>query len=238
MFQRDELDGDLGKPRGHQSARGFPNEEARRDMVVSALSEKRRTRRPLTPFRNECVSDSLLQRVGGNDASAVSEVLSRYGSLVWAIVRRQFTDSAEAEDLVQEIFLDVWRSAHRFDPSVASEATFITMIARRRLIDRRRKRERRPEAVPLPEQLPSPTSNRPDPAELQEDVAQAKEAMAQLRPEQRKVLELSIYNGLTHERISETTGMPLGTVKTHARRGLLRVRELLGGTKKPKGVSP
>src|SRR5687768_17786487 len=85
---------------------------------------------------------SLLARVAQGDALAGREVLARYGGLVWSIARR--FEAGDAEDAVQEIFLDLWKSAARFDPAIASEAAFIAMIARRRLIDRKRTRRRRP----------------------------------------------------------------------------------------------
>ena len=132
----------------------------------------------------------------------------------------------EAEDAVQEIFLDLWRSASRFDPRVASEATFVAMIARRRLVDQRRQRQRRPETEPLMDSQRA-TSTLPPP-ELGAEAAQAARALDQLRPEQRQVLIMTTCQGLSHEEVAHTTGMPLGTVKAHARRGLIRVREVLG----------
>lgn len=168
---------------------------------------------------------SLLARVGAGDATAVREVLATYGGLVWSIARR--FEAGDAEDAVQEIFLDLWKSAARFDANIASEAAFIAMIARRRLIDRRRTRRRRPTTQDLGE-LPSI----PDEAQTGPDVCaeanQAARALAQLRPEQRQVLVLS-SQGLSHQEISAQIGMPLGTVKAHARRGLLSIRAALLG---------
>src|ERR1043165_482447 len=85
---------------------------------------------------------ALLARVAGGDPRAVRDCIARYGGLVWSIARR--FEGADAEDAVQEIFLDLWKSAARFDPQIASEPAFVAMIARRRLIDRRRTRRRRP----------------------------------------------------------------------------------------------
>jgi RNA polymerase sigma-70 factor (ECF subfamily) len=137
-------------------------------------------------------------------------------------------DHTEADDAVQEVFIDVWRSAGRFDANVGSEATFITMIARRRLIDRQRKRSRQRETSSLIEEEVTSSTELPDSLEIAEDAAQARKALEKLRPEERQVLELSIYEGLSQSRISEVTDLPLGTVKTHARRGLRRLREMLG----------
>jgi RNA polymerase sigma factor (sigma-70 family) len=168
----------------------------------------------------------LLPRVAHGDAAAVREVLSRYGGLVWTLAQRMLANRADAEDAVQEIFLDLWSHAGRFDPKLASEATFVALLARRRLIDRRRRGSRRPTPQPLPPQLAGP-DEADAPAELADEARHARAALAQLRPEQRRVLELAIDRGLTHEEIARVTGLPLGTVKTHARRGLIRLRELL-----------
>jgi RNA polymerase sigma-70 factor, ECF subfamily len=145
--------------------------------------------------------------------------------LVWALAKRASLAQDEAEDAVQEIFLDVWKSAGRYDPSIASEATFVAMLARRRLCDRKRARQRRPSTEPLIDSQRA-TSTYPLP-EMGAEAALAARALDQLRPEQRQVLVLTCH-GLSHEEVAQTLGMPLGTVKAHARRGLLRVREVLG----------
>ena len=180
----------------------------------------------MQPEREDAAPPVLL-RVAHGELQAVKECLSRYGGLVWSLARRYAP--AEAEDAVQEIFVDLWKSAARFDPAVASEAVFIAMIARRRLIDRLRSAKLRPAvgrgaAETMPE--------RADPAASPErcaEAAQAVRALEALRPEQREVLLLSACQGLSHDEIAEKTGMPLGTVKAHVRRGLLRVRAALLG---------
>lgn len=176
------------------------------------------------------MAETLLQRVARNESSAVQAVIDQFGGLVWSLARRFSFDAAGAEDAVQEIFLDVWKSAHRYDPSVASEATFISMIARRRLIDRGRKSARRTDNQPLTEATPAAVrlpSMQPD---TNEDAARAADALQSLVPEQQRVLRLSIFQGLSHDEIAQSTGLPLGTVKTHCRRGLIRIRELLEPT--------
>lgn len=169
----------------------------------------------------------LLPSIAAGDQKAVQEFIGRYGGLVWSLARRMSWNDSEAEDAVQEIFVDVWKSASRFDPLVASEVTFVAMIARRRLIDRRRKQTRQPDIGTINESVPS-SSERPEAkAELGQEAGIAMEALAQLSPEQQRVLRLSIFHGLSHDRIARATGLPLGTVKTHARRGLIRIREML-----------
>ncbi len=183
------------------------------------------------------MSDTILQRVSTGDQSAVRECLDRYAGLVWSLARRFCFNQSEAEDAVQEIFLDVWKSSPRYDATVASEATFIAMIARRRLIDRRRRASRQPDAETIARNLPRVEQTPGRQTELSEEATAASRALDSLRPEQQRVLRLSIYQGLSHEKIAEATGLPLGTVKTHVRRGLIRIRELLSGSGASDGVS-
>lgn len=148
-----------------------------------------------------------------------------------SIARGYVQDLALAEDAVQEIFLEVWKNASRYDPSIASEATFVATVARRRLIDMHRKRQRRPqiEAVEV-EAAGGFDDGGIDRVELRDEAALAAEAIDQLKPDQRDLLRMWIMEGLTHGEIAERTGRPLGTVKSHLRRGLMKVRELLGVT--------
>jgi RNA polymerase sigma-70 factor, ECF subfamily len=171
---------------------------------------------------------TILQRIADGDQNAVQECLKSYGGLVWSLARRMLRNSEDAEDAVQEIFLDVWRNSERFDPSQASETTYIAMIARRRLIDRIRHVQRRISADSLDDIVAEPSVRSDRTVQTNLEARDAAKAMDQLRPEQRQVLQLSIVHGLSHQEISDATGMPLGTVKTHARRGLIQVREILG----------
>jgi RNA polymerase sigma-70 factor (ECF subfamily) len=137
-------------------------------------------------------------------------------------------NSEDAEDAVQEIFLDVWKNASRFDPEQASETTFVAMIARRRLIDKIRHTRRRISADSIDDVLAEPSVRDDKVMQTNVEAREAAKAFDQLRPEQRQVLQLSIVHGLSHQEIAESIGMPLGTVKTHARRGIIQVREILG----------
>ncbi len=175
------------------------------------------------------ITEDLLPAVARGDAAAVKACLDRYGALVWSLARRMCRSGADAEDAVQEIFVSVWKNASRFDPDKGSEVTFIATIARRRLIDRMRHAGRRPTPAGIDagggQAVSEDTVGAP--AELREEVQIASRAMAELSEDQRRVLQMSIGHGLSHEKIAEATGIPLGTVKTHIRRGLIRVRGLL-----------
>ncbi len=173
------------------------------------------------------VSSSILHRVASGEDGALKDCMEQYSGLVWSLARRMLYDRAEAEDAVQDIFVDVWKNAERFDESIASEQTFVATIARRRLIDRLRKRGRRPASEPLHEATKSTDDVTGEQTWISEEARIASKAMETLSEEQQRCLRLSIFQGLTHESISESTGLPLGTVKTHIRRGLIRVREAL-----------
>jgi RNA polymerase sigma-70 factor (ECF subfamily) len=173
---------------------------------------------------------ALLPRVAQGDRAALNECIQRYGSLVWSLARRASPSASDAEDAVQEIFVELWKSASRYDARIAGEATFVAMIARRRLVDRRRARMRRPEPEPYSDRNPgnAPGASALSAQELGAEAQMAARALEQLRPEQRQVLVLCCQ-GLSHEEVSQQTGMPLGTVKAHARRGLIKVREIIAG---------
>lgn len=171
---------------------------------------------------------SILQRIAAGEPHAVDECLDQYGGLIWWLARRSSPVYADAEDAVQEIHLEIWRCASRFDPQVASETAFIATIAKRRLIDRHRRRSRAIDAAPIEDESAIASSAVADTVELQEEAGRVRVVMGRLRHDERRVLEMSLVNGLTHSEISEATSLPLGTVKTHARRGLYRLREMLG----------
>lgn len=171
------------------------------------------------------MSDSVLTRIARGDQAAVAECIDEFGALVWSLARRLSPRRDDAEDAVQEIFLDVWKSASRFDATQGSEKVFIAMIARRRLIDRLRRHKQLPEFAPAEELDAIGWAEPGTRGEVCVEAERAALAVAQLRPDQQKVIELAVLHGLSHSEIAERTGMPLGTVKTQMRRGLIQVRE-------------
>ncbi|MHB8903334.1 MAG: RNA polymerase sigma factor [Thermoguttaceae bacterium] len=170
---------------------------------------------------------TILQRVGAGDPSAIDECLARYGALVWSLVRRHVSNHADAEDAAQDAFIAIWQSASRYEMAMGAETTFITTIVRRRLIDRHRKQGRQRDTAPLEERAVAGAENHTREVEVSDEAALVRRRMSELRPEERRVLELAVSEGLSQSEIAEATSMPLGTVKTHARRGLNRLRQLL-----------
>lgn len=176
------------------------------------------------------VREDILPLVATGRSDAVEECIDRYGGLIRGMARRFLSSAADVDDAVQDVFVALWRHAERFDPTVAAEATFVAMITRRRLIDRRRRSARHDETVALSQgaevlEAPRVTSA----PELADEVERVHGALRQLGDERRRVLEMSIH-GHTHLAIAARLGLPIGTVKSHARRALLHVRSLLTGS--------
>lgn len=173
------------------------------------------------------MTTSLLERAAQRHEGAASELLDSFGGLVWSLVRNRGFASAGAEDLVQDILVDVWQSAYRYKPELGSEATFVATIARRRIIDRMRKNT---SAASVQTMIrPTHDSSLPvaSPSEVHDEVSAVLAAMAELSPDHQQIIRMSVVQGLSHDQISKATNMPLGTVKTYIRRGLMRVRDAL-----------
>lgn len=172
---------------------------------------------------------TILERIAAGDQAAVQECIDAYGDLVWSLARRFLRNDADAEDAVQDIFIDLWGSAARYDRNVASEVAFVSTIARRRLIDRLRQFKRKPGMDSLDDEeagdamQPSVLA----PNEEETDVAIVERVLATMEPEHREILALSLYEGYSHSEIAERLSLPLGTVKTRVRRGLIYIRDQL-----------
>lgn len=174
------------------------------------------------------LTHSILNRIAQGEQSAVQDCLDRYGGLVWSLCNQLSANQNDAEDAAQEIFVELWQKAKSFDSSLASETTFIAMIARRRLIDRRRKLQRSPDFESMSaEAIDVSDAPEIDHAELADEAAKAAKCMEKLSSEQRKVISYSVHYGLSHQRISTKLKMPLGTVKSYARRALLQLRSCM-----------
>lgn len=169
----------------------------------------------------------VLRRVAAGEPDSVKLCMDRFGGLVWSLARKFCNNPADAEDAVQEIFTEIWSKADRYDANIASESTFITMIARRRLIDMLRKRGRAPGHVAL-EDMQVEAEDQPPDVETQEEVQRVQEVIDTLKPQQQTALRMAIYDNCTHATIAREMDIPLGTVKTNIRRGLQRIRDMLG----------
>jgi RNA polymerase sigma-70 factor (ECF subfamily) len=172
---------------------------------------------------------SLLERIARGERAAFAQCVEQYGDLVWSLSRRMAKNNADAEDGAQEIFVSIWKKAARFDAARGTEVAFIATLARRALIDRHRTQKRHSAEVVMNE-MDGPWSAIDDArGEISSDAVQAAAAMKKLKPEQQRVIALAVWEGLSQNEIAGVTGMPLGTVKSLMRRGLLSIREMLGG---------
>ncbi len=156
---------------------------------------------------------------------------ARCSGRAWAVVLRVLGSRADAEEVLQETFLEVWRRAREFDPNRGGVETWVTTIARTRAIDRRRALGTVARIADDVAQQPPPASASPvspmEAASLGQDRARVAAAMRELSPEQRTVVELAYFEGLSQREIAERTGDPLGTVKTRARLALEKLATLL-----------
>ena len=171
------------------------------------------------------VGDSLLLLIAKGDGQAMKRCIDLYGPLVWSIVCHRIRDRNDAEEACQEIFTEIWQKAGSYKPEIARETTFIGMIARRRSIDWQRKQSRLPLLTEL-ESAPEVSSSIPL-AGTNLDRELLWKALEQLPEKTRDLFALHFVKGMTHEEIVNETGLPLGTVKTRLRRGLIDARKLL-----------
>ena len=159
------------------------------------------------------------------DRAAYGRVFEFYAPRIKAFLMRTGLAPAMAEDCMQDVMVTVWRKAHLYDPTRATATTWLFTIARNRKIDLIR-RARRPE----PEQLPWGPEPAPAPADvmaLQEDARRLRQAVAQLPPKQRDLVERAFYGNLSHSEIALETGLPLGTIKSRIRLAIDRLRHAI-----------
>jgi RNA polymerase sigma-70 factor (ECF subfamily) len=164
----------------------------------------------------------LLTRVQRGDERAMAVLFDRYSKVVYSVGLRVLRDTAAAEDVMQEIFMQIWRNPNSFVAAKGSLGGWLAVVARNRSIDTLR-RKRPSEQVD--EMNLASSTNLADEAERSILMERARAAVLLLPVEQRKTLEMAFFDGLTHSEIAEMTGDPLGTVKTRIRSGLLTLRK-------------
>jgi RNA polymerase sigma-70 factor, ECF subfamily len=167
---------------------------------------------------------ALLAAVAAGDREAFAEIHRRYAGSIYAYALRRTSDRGAAEDLVQEVFVTVWRTAGAYDPRRAPVGAWITMIARNRLIDRLRRAAVRPQLT-VAEVDEAELGTEPSFAGRVTDTLAVTDALATLPDHHRTAVELAFYDGLSYAEIAERTGTPLGTVKS---RMLVALRQLAG----------
>jgi RNA polymerase sigma-70 factor (ECF subfamily) len=180
----------------------------------------------------------LLQRVAARDAAALAELYDRHHRSAYAIIRRIVQSRTDAEEVLQETFVRVWSRAETYDARLGSPAAWVVRIARNRAIDRLRARQARADVnapVPVTEHGAAarelPNHDTPETVLHSTHAALAvRGAVAALPAAQRTLIEAAFFEGYTHQELSDRFGVPLGTVKTRIRTGLVSLRGRLEQT--------
>jgi len=176
---------------------------------------------------------ALLDRMRSGDEGALATFYDRWCDRVHSLALHLLRDARDAEDIVEETFWQAWRGAAQFDAGRGSAGTWLLTICRSRALDRIRARRRRPEQTSLDEvpEMPSPAADAADAVVASETGRMVRMAMAELPAEQRHVVELAYFRGLSQSEIAEKTGQPLGTIKTRTRLAMNKLRERLAPLK-------
>lgn len=164
------------------------------------------------------------------DHAALARAYDQMGPIVFSLAVRMLRDRPAAEDVTQDIFVQVWRQAANYDTSRGSPEAWIMMIARTRVLDRLRSRSAGIVLKTVGDNLPDAPDGEDWPDDLamsREDAVNVRHALAELPHDQKHAIELAFFDGLTHVEISEKLTVPLGTIKTRIRLGLIKIRDRL-----------
>lgn len=173
---------------------------------------------------------ALVKRIGEGDEQALASLYDRYAGLLTSLSRRILHDPSDAEETLQEVFVQVWKQAARYDSRRSSVSTWLVLITRSRSIDRLRSRQVKDRTLDSLQQEKSPTHTSHEGTSnvlLTERRKRLRAELAVLPAEQRRVLELAFFQGLTQSEISDSTGIPLGTVKTRTLLAMKKLRAAL-----------
>jgi len=165
---------------------------------------------------------TIVTGLKAGDQGAMADLYDRYSSVVYAVALRVLGDTGAAEDVLQEVFLQLWRNPNSFNAARGSLASWLAVVTRNRAIDSLRKR--RPE-TDIEDVVLSVAPDLAGAAELARAAEKVRGVMGTMAPAQRSALELAYWEGMSHSEIAEKTGEPLGTIKTRIRAGLIALRK-------------
>ena len=175
--------------------------------------------------------EDLLSKVTKGDQTAFAALYDRVGSQVYGMVRRVLRDPSQSEEITQEVMLEVWRSASRFDRSRGSANGWIMTMAHRRAVDRVRSEQasrNRDHKVGSRDAGAAAFDSVSEDVEIRMEQEEVRQALGDLTDLQREAIELAYYGGYTYREVAELLDTPLGTVKTRLRDGLIRLRDTIG----------
>lgn len=200
--------------------------------VFEGEERLRSPRHAMSQRADEISDEQLMVHLGGSRVEAtISTLYDRYSRTVFGVGLKILGDRSLAEELVQEVFLKVWRSAHTFDPSRGSFSTWLYRVTRSCALDLYRKRAHRVRPIPDGDtHIAAAPDSSPGPPEIMDDSWlswRVSRALEELDAVHREVIELAYFGGLTQREISERTGMPIGTVKTRTARAFRTLRQEL-----------
>jgi RNA polymerase sigma-70 factor (ECF subfamily) len=173
----------------------------------------------------------LLARVAGGDQDAFATFYDATSRVVFGIVLNVVRDRAQAEEVTQEVYVDAWKSAPRFDRRQGSPTAWLNTIAHRKAVDRVRSAQRSTDRDQRHYEQTSATTAEPDVSEVvvaRDEGSRVRAALKQLPDSQRTAVELAYFSGLSHREVAEKLGIPLGTAKTRIRDAMKRLRGQLG----------
>jgi RNA polymerase sigma-70 factor, ECF subfamily len=174
--------------------------------------------------------DGLLALVARGDEAAFANVYDRLSGPVYGLIRRVVRDPAQTEEVAQEVMLEVWRAATRFDPAKGSAATWVLTIAHRRAVDRVRSATAAAEREKRTAELVSAGDEVADAVEASLERERVRRCLAGLTELQRESITLAYYGGYSYREVAGLLGQTLGTIKTRIRDGLIRLRDCMGVT--------
>jgi len=180
------------------------------------------TMRPVST--NELTDAELIIRTGDGDRGAFEALYRRYSRPVFGLALRRLGDRGRAEDAVQETFASIWRAARTYKPERGPGGPWLYAVARNAIVDRSRARSETPVETPEEESL---TAGPPERAEASWVAWRVHRALEELTPNERSVIELAYWSGLSQSEVAEYLGIPLGTVKTRTRAALARLAGVL-----------
>ena len=180
---------------------------------------------------SDTLQTELLRRISEQDHKAVAEFYDQVAGVLFSTAMRILRDTHDAEEILQDVFVQVWNKAGDFDPALGTALHWTLAITRHRCIDRLRSRQRRSRLVgEMTEQaeiVSAPSIRPPDHLSGAAELSAVHEAVRSLPEEQRAAIEMAFFGGLSHGEIAESLHEPLGTVKARIRRGMMKLREQL-----------
>jgi RNA polymerase sigma-70 factor, ECF subfamily len=186
-----------------------------------------------TSSAQQMLDQEMIARIGRRDQSAFSALYDRLSGPLYSLAMKMLGDPAEAQEALQDVFLQIWSRAGTYNPEQSSVFSWTVLLTRSRVIDRLRARGRRSRVVVSPEETldaaadASTVESAADTVEKNDEAARVRSVLNNLPSEQREAIELAFFEHLSHHEIAARLGQPLGTVKARIRRGLLKLRQRL-----------